>query len=1155
MITVQTILNRALRRSLADRSMLLAGRGVLAGLIAAAMLLAVDRLLGWRIDRPWFALPPAAGAAAGIAWAFVTRPRRDVLARRIDRVLGLKDRIGTAHALEAQPASPAIDPGFAALARRDAQRLAGSVDVARAVPVQPTRVWWAATLLAAGLAAGVMFIPAIVRENAGGAGAADGKPALTAAQVEEAGKQSQDLSRSIDEALTNLPDAGSLDDAAKAKLESLDRIAAQLKQPLTPEAARDLARTRDESAAQMSELAERLQRQAERNREAAAQLAERFKGLQETGAPEPPAPADEFTKALERGDFDQAAKELDRLLDGKELSPEDRQSVADHLRHLAEEARKADAAPRPEADRERSKALRDSLRDHGLDDAAIDRAFNEPDDVQAIDELQKQLHDRGVDPEIADRLASQAKERREQDRVDRQADRDAKDVGQALDRAADDLERPDADADASPSSSSHESASQPSSASSPQTRPEPTTRPDAPSPAKPADSPKSARPSASRPEADKGGSDGSDSAKPDNARPDQSSADSKTKASQGSEQDSNPGSKSEDGSRSTPESSTAASRPDDAAKPSPTTQPSDKPGASKRQADSAASQPQGSDSEPSGRDRRSATETHPATRPQDSPSSQDRRQPSDRQQKPASGEPRKSDQKQSQPGRESSPSGSSSSGFDSPDRQQTRPAAGDHAAQPSSRPDSQGKPQSQSPSSQPQPGTRSQSPASAGAKSDSEASPSDETSSSPSATQSDRNVSTPREARSQPGQQIMKPSAARPDATAQPGEVKPDATKPDQIESGQAKPEGRSSDQPSPRDQQSPSSDGEDKPETNPQPRADQASHLQPQPRSQSQSQSQPQPQPDSRNPGESPSAPDQAQRRPEARPSPSDDPDAKPDPNQPPSETLRRLADRLAKDAKNGKISEDLIRRAKDIADRMTPEERQRWADQWNRENQRPAPPSPDDGRPENPTGDQGKQGKNEPRGDSTRNPGDLKQPGDGARQDRPPTPRDGGAIDPSPSTKRPSEDNLGGGGDNPRRDHPADRRNDAPGSKQGRHGTDLDPENRKPLPASEGSGDAAPVDIRGDESSDELIAQWLSPDRGKPDPKADPSRGASAAGGAAEQRIRAAQSVAERAVNDAAVQKRYHNPIRRYFDRLNGTFGPTATAAPAASRPGAGG
>ncbi|NNM25909.1 MAG: hypothetical protein HKO59_07970 [Phycisphaerales bacterium] len=90
--------------------------------------------------------------------------------------------------------------------------------------------------------------------------------------------------------------------------------------------------------------------------------------------------------------------------------------------------------------------------------------------------------------------------------------------------------------------------------------------------------------------------------------------------------------------------------------------------------------------------------------------------------------------------------------------------------------------------------------------------------------------------------------------------------------------------------------------------------------------------------------------------------------------------------------------------------------------------------------------------------------------------------------------------------------------------------------------------VDLTGDETGGEPVFEWLTPDGG-------PGATAGSGGGAVADRVARARRAAERAVEETAVPSRYHEFIRRYFDRLPETVEagrtPSTPEAPAKAPP----
>lgn len=191
----------------------------------------------------------------------------------------------------------------------------------------------------------------------------------------------------------------------------------------------------------------------------------------------------------------------------------------------------------------------------------------------------------------------------------------------------------------------------------------------------------------------------------------------------------------------------------------------------------------------------------------------------------------------------------------------------------------------------------------------------------------------------------------------------------------------------------------------------------------------------------------------------------------------MKRLADRRNTAKDRQQISEQMRQRARELAERMTPQEREQWAREWQRQN--PQPPSP-----------------SEPQ-----------------------------QQQPSPSSSDPDNRMARGGG----------------GPEAGVQNPSNDPTSRTPL-----LNNAQPevVDLRGNEPGEEMLSDYLEADPNAPTTGGQLRR---ITGDAAE-RIRRAQEVAERAVNDSAVPSRYHQFIKRVFGNLNKTVPPAAPA----TRPG---
>ncbi len=462
---IQHVLKQAQRRVLVQHAIRFAGWGVALALLAAMVFLFADRLAGLRVPVQFYFLFPVAGLVGGVVYALLNQTRRLAIAVQLDRSLNLKDRIGTFESLAMHsPRDLRFDEDFAELVNRDAQQLAGKVDLKSATPIRFTGVWGVAFAMGALLWLGVWLAPV--------ANWGHESPLAKAQPPEHVIQQAREITQTIQQAVSNLPKRDSLDPQSQAQADALDRLAEQLanNNAKSPE---DVQKARDESAAKMDELAQRIAEQSQRDLAAAEEVAKRFQGMDKIEGPKPPMTAEEFSRALRRGDFGEAARQLDSLLNDPKMTPSEREAAAQHLRELARKL--DDSSNKPLTDQDRKEMLAQALRDQGVDPKSIDELLNEknssPDNesTPTAEEIQKALREQGVDPETAQRFARDLEKLRKQEAVNQQADQASKTVKEALDRAADDVENP---ADSPSSSTQPAPASQPS--VSPDSQPEQT---------------------------------------------------------------------------------------------------------------------------------------------------------------------------------------------------------------------------------------------------------------------------------------------------------------------------------------------------------------------------------------------------------------------------------------------------------------------------------------------------------------------------------------------------------------------------------------------------------------------------------------------------------------------------------------------------------
>ncbi len=420
MSALERIVARAGRRAAFDLALLGAGRGLAIGVGGGLALLMVDRATGLVVPLAAYPILVAVTTAVAIAIAVLRRPSSFDIAVRLDRRLGLKDRMGTGVAIRHDRTRGELTE----LARLDAQRVAGTIDVRPATPIRLTAIWPVAVLLGAALAAGVAFLPAF-----GGVGGEE--PAVTRVALEQ---QRTEILDTIDETVDAL-DQQTLDTVSREDMETLERLAEQLGEPAVDEI--ELARLRDESAATLEEIADRLAQDAQRNLEVVDEVTRAFAAAEQPDAPshEPPAELGEFLDAVRRGELDEAAERFDELLQrADELPAPSRDDVARELREFAE---RLDAERDPEdpggSEAPEVERLREALDDLGVDEQTMKEILDEQNRTPTGDTLD--------DPETRRRIAEDLDAMRQREQVREQADEQHDRLAEALENAADEFER------------------------------------------------------------------------------------------------------------------------------------------------------------------------------------------------------------------------------------------------------------------------------------------------------------------------------------------------------------------------------------------------------------------------------------------------------------------------------------------------------------------------------------------------------------------------------------------------------------------------------------------------------------------------------------------------------------------------------------------
>lgn len=284
-----------------------------AAFVAAAVLIVVDKYWPflYRADLVWSTvLGIAAGAsiAAALLWAWLRRDDAVTAAIELDRRCDLQERVSTVLALRNMPED---DPAASAV-RADAERALERVSVAASFPLAASRRWaWPLVPLAAALAA-TQLIPPVAPPPA------EATPTATAQVRESAAELERKLAEQKRE-------------AERLQLTEVQKLLEQLQEEARQLRDSDKTATR-EALLKLNDLAQKL---ADR-REQVAGAKELQQQLSRLRSKEQ-GPAEKFTQSLAKGDYRQAASELQKLrreLENNKLSDEQKQKLTKQLDNL-----------------------------------------------------------------------------------------------------------------------------------------------------------------------------------------------------------------------------------------------------------------------------------------------------------------------------------------------------------------------------------------------------------------------------------------------------------------------------------------------------------------------------------------------------------------------------------------------------------------------------------------------------------------------------------------------------------------------------------------------------------------------------------------------------------------------------------------------------
>lgn len=408
MEATRRLAQRAARRALGRAAVRCLGGTMLAGATVGLASVGVAKLAGWQLPWVWpVGGSLLAGAVVGLAWAWSRRLSPFQAAAEVDRVLGTNDRLASGLMLEA---GTQRQSAFAAWAGEEADDRARTIDVERII--RPALGWrWLAwpAVTAGAIAVGIWapVDPLGLRQPH--------RPGLAAGPTaEEVRAAAADLAAVVPEAPAPEVSA-SADPQAQRHAEELREIERQLMEgKASPQQARQQAATTLEA---MAADAERRSKSAAAARDA---LRDRLARTQATDQ----GSASDLQRAIRSGDAAAVREAVERLSrEAGAMSPEDRAALAEQLDEAARRLEQAGAVPEPE------QAPRPDL----------------PPDVAGSDDpqrIEEALRQAGADPSTAASEAQRLAEQNRAERARREAERQAKDLSDAMRDAANELRQP-----------------------------------------------------------------------------------------------------------------------------------------------------------------------------------------------------------------------------------------------------------------------------------------------------------------------------------------------------------------------------------------------------------------------------------------------------------------------------------------------------------------------------------------------------------------------------------------------------------------------------------------------------------------------------------------------------------------------------------------
>lgn len=309
--------------------------------------------------------------AAGLMVAWVRRPREIEIARVVDERAGLRETLSTALCVEQE------EGAWSKAIVDDAGQKARRVVVRDAVPIEaPGNTWWPVAACAALLA--VWWLPA---KDITGLLSKQQAAQEERRQVQEVAAQLDDAQKRIDEILAK----------AGVEIEKNDDNAEDLFNPREVErlSAEEMRRA---AIKKLTELSDRLEEK--RNGEEGMTFDAIQDAMKRLETPEP-GPAAEMSRAMARGDFAEAKKQLEKLAEqikSGDLSEQDKQQLQRQAEQMTQAlAQMAENRQQLEEQLQAAGLSEQQARQMAADPSAMEQALREAGlDQQQIEQLKQQ---------------------------------------------------------------------------------------------------------------------------------------------------------------------------------------------------------------------------------------------------------------------------------------------------------------------------------------------------------------------------------------------------------------------------------------------------------------------------------------------------------------------------------------------------------------------------------------------------------------------------------------------------------------------------------------------------------------------------------------------------------------------------------------------